>query len=135
VGVSVSVILTSTDSPSSVSSTNPMLPVPNRFSGIIAVVPSDTPLAPTHVQPPGMIAAAETPFPLKDLTPATKAACKSSASVGSFWGSQGASEQPVNFRASKDNMIVASRVRFIIILHSNYAFGTRSALFTCCIPD
>jgi len=91
-----------------------MLPAANRMSGVIAVVPWDSPLVPTHVQPPGMITAADTLFPLKDTAPASKTAYGSSASVDSFWGSEGASEQAVNFRASGINKPIIGSVSHIV---------------------
>jgi hypothetical protein len=93
----------------------PILPAANRMSVVIGVVPNDTPLTPTQVEPSGMITAADTPFPLNDFTPASRAACNPSASVGSSCGSEGALEQAVNFRASKNNTPIADSIRFIIV--------------------
>ncbi len=56
-----------------------VLPAANGMSGVMAVVPWDTPLTPTHRVPSAMITANANPLPPCSRTPASRVACSSSA--------------------------------------------------------
>ncbi|MFC2084862.1 hypothetical protein ACFLS9_07385 [Bacteroidota bacterium] len=84
------------------------------MSGVISVVPWETPLTPIHFSPSGMMTAAETPFPLNDSSPLSKASCNFSPNVSSCFGSDGESlEQDMKFKVNRNRRTNTNNIFFI----------------------